>query len=216
MKIALITGATKGLGRALTLTLLSNNYHVYAIGRTVKALDKLANDAGSHHMHLTLVPLDLMNHEAIYGLTKALKERNQGIDLFIHSAAHFPPLTPITHLTPSEMTACLSVNTLAPWHLLKACDTLFQDNAHVLCVTDPQPANAYWGAYAASKRALEALWQAYAAETQHRSLHVQTLTPPPMDTDLRAEAFPGEDPKSINTPQDMATTIVSDIMNSRV
>jgi NAD(P)-dependent dehydrogenase (short-subunit alcohol dehydrogenase family) len=186
---------------------------VVAVARTVGGLEELddAIRAGGGEA-ATLVPLDLKDHEGIARLAVALNERYRRLDILIGNAGVLGPLSPLAHVEPKEWDEVLAVNVTANWHLIRTMDALLRrsEAGRVVFVTSGSGANprAYWGPYAVSKAALDALTRTYAAETASTNVRVNLIGPGPTRTRMRAAAMPGEDPMSLKTADKVAEKIV--------
>src|SRR6266853_378999 len=168
-RIALITGASRGIGAATALALAKAGAHVVAIARTVGGLEELDDAIRAAGGSATLVPLDLKDHEGIARLGAALAERFRRLDVLVGNAGVLGPLSPLGHVEPQAWDEVLAVNVTANWHLIRALDPLLRQAAagRAVFVTSgvSVKVRAYWGPYAISKAALEALARTYAAET---------------------------------------------------
>jgi len=212
-KIALVTGASRGIGHATALALARAGAHVVAVARTVGGLEELDDAiraAGSSPA--TLVPLDLKDYDGIARLGAALYERYRRLDILIANAGILGPLSPLGHVPPKEWDEVMAVNVTANWRLVRSMDPLLRlsDAGRVVFLTSGVGANprAYWGPYAVSKAALDALARTYAAETVTTNVRVNLLSPGPTRTRMRAAAMPGEDPMSLKTAEPVADKIV--------
>lgn len=212
-RIALVTGASRGIGHATALALARAGAHVVAVARTVGGLEELDDAIRAGGGSATLVPLDLKDYEGIARLGAALNERYQRLDILIGNAGILGPLSPIGHVQPKEWDDVIAVNVTANWHLVRSMDTLLRqsDAGRVVFVTSGLGASprAYWGPYAVSKAALDALARTYAAETVSTNVRVNLLNPGPTRTRMRAMAMPGEDPMSLKTPDTVAEKILA-------
>lgn len=212
-RIALVTGASRGIGHATALALARAGAHVVAVARTVGGLEELDDAIRAGGGSATLVPLDLKDYEGIARLGAALNERYQRLDILIGNAGILGPLSPIGHVQPKEWDEVIAVNVTANWHLVRSMDPLLRqsDAGRVVFVTSGLGASprAYWGPYAVSKAALDALARTYAAETVSTNVRVNLLNPGPTRTRMRAMAMPGEDPMSLKTPDTVAEKILA-------
>jgi len=211
-KIALVTGASRGIGYATALALARAGAHVVAVARTVGGLEELDDAIRAAGGSATLVPLDLKDYEGIARLAAALNERYRRLDILIANAGILGPLSPLGHVPPNEWDEVMAVNVTANWHLVRSMDPLLRmsDAGRVVFLTSGVGANprAYWGPYAISKAALDALARTYAAETVTTNVRVNLLSPGPTRTRMRAAAMPGEDPMSLKTAEPVADKIV--------
>lgn len=211
-RIALVTGATRGIGHALTLALARAGAHVVATGRTQGALEELDDAVRAAGSTATLVPLDMRDYPAIYRLAKALDERHQRLDVLIGNAAIAGQRSPLGHVDPSAWDEAIAVNVTANYHLIRAMDPLLRrapaGRAVFMTSGAATHARAYSGPYSASKAALNVLAQTYAAETDATPVRVNLFNPGPTRTRMRARVMPGEDPMTLPTPEDVAEKIV--------
>jgi NAD(P)-dependent dehydrogenase (short-subunit alcohol dehydrogenase family) len=211
-KIALVTGASRGIGHATALALAHAGAHVVAVARTVGGLEELDDAIQASGGSATLVPLDLKDYEGIARLGAALAERYRRLDILIGCAGILGPLSPLGHVPPKEWDEVIAVNVTANWHLIRSMDPLLRlsEAGRVVFVTSGVGAKprAYWGPYAISKAALDALALTYAAETVTTNVRVNLLSPGPTRTRMRAAAMPGEDPMSLKTADKVAEKIV--------
>jgi NAD(P)-dependent dehydrogenase (short-subunit alcohol dehydrogenase family) len=214
-RLALVTGASRGIGRALSLELARAGAHVIALARTQGALEELDDAIRGVGGEATLVPCDLKDYEALDRLGAALYERWGKLDIFIGNAGLLGPLSPLGHVDPPKWDDVMAVNVTANWRLLRSLDLLLRksDAGRVLFLTSGVAHRAefrpYWGPYAISKAALEALARTYAAETATTSkVKVMLVNPGPLRTRMRAAAMPGEDPLTLKTPEDLAPRLL--------
>lgn len=212
-RIALVTGATRGIGEAVALGLAKAGAHVIAVGRTQGALEAL-DDAilAATGEHATLVPLDLREPDGLDHLGAAIHQRWGKLDILVGAAALLGPLTPVSHLEPKGWDMVLSTNLTANWRLIRSMDPLLRasDAGRALffssSVARTRP--AFWGVYAATKAALEALVDVYADETENTPIRAFCVDPGAMRTKMRAGAFPGEDPKTVPAPETIVPFVV--------
>jgi NAD(P)-dependent dehydrogenase (short-subunit alcohol dehydrogenase family) len=211
-RIALVTGASRGIGHATALALARAGAHVVAVARTVGGLEELDDAIKATGGTATLVPLDLKDYEGIDRLGFALHERFGRLDILLGNAGLLGPLSPLGHVEQSAWDEVMAVNVTANWRLICAMDPLlkFSDAGRVVFVSSGVAARAlaYWGPYAVSKAALEALARTYAAETATTNVRVNVFLPGPTRTRMRAQAMPGEDPMTLPTPDQVAEKIV--------
>ena len=211
-RIALVTGASRGIGHATALALAKAGAHVVAVARTVGGLEELDDAIRALGGSATLVPLDLKDYPGIDRLGAALQERFGRLDVLIGNAGILGPLSPLGHVEPMAWDAVMAVNVTANWRLIRALDPLLRRSTagRVVFISSGVAALAlaYWGPYAASKAALEVLARTYAAETATTNVRVNVLTPGPIRTNMRAQAMPGEDPMTLETPDRVAEKIV--------
>jgi NAD(P)-dependent dehydrogenase (short-subunit alcohol dehydrogenase family) len=211
-RIALVTGASRGIGHATALALARAGAHVVALARTVGGLEELDDAIKAVGGSATLVPLDLKDYAGIDRLGVALHERFGRLDVLVGNAGILGPLSPLGHVEAKAWDEVMAVNVTANWRLICAMDPLlkFSDAGRVVFVTSGASALAlaYWGPYAVSKAALETLARTYAAETQSSNVRVNLFNPGPVRTRMRAQAMPGEDPMSQPPPEAAAEQIV--------
>lgn len=195
-KIALVTGASRGIGAACALGLAKAGAHIVALARTTGGLTELDDRIFAEtNKRATLVPLDITDYDALDRLGAALYERFKRLDILVANAAFLHPLSPLGHIRPKDFENALAVNLTANWRLIRAFDPLLRASPKALAIfmTDilAQKPQAFWGGYAASKSGLEALVKTYAAETEHTNIKVEIVDPGITDTKLRRQAFPG-------------------------
>jgi NAD(P)-dependent dehydrogenase (short-subunit alcohol dehydrogenase family) len=211
-RIALVTGASRGIGMATALKLAEAGAHVIAVARTVGGLEELDDAIRAAGGAATLVPLDLKDSPAIDRLGAALNERYRRLDVLVANAAILGVLSPLGHVEPKAWDEAIAVNVTANWRLIRAMDPLLQasDAGRAVFVTSGITSHprAYWGAYAASKAALEMMTRIYAAETETTRVRVNLFNPGPTRTRLRAQALPGEDQTTLEPPDKPAARIV--------
>ncbi|MFQ5347643.1 MAG: SDR family NAD(P)-dependent oxidoreductase [Rhodothalassiaceae bacterium] len=210
-RIALVTGASRGLGRAVALALADQGAHVIAIARekSVGALEELDDAIRARGGTATLVPLDLTDHAGIDRLGGAIYERWGRLDVLIGNAGVLGVLSPLGHIDPDVWERTLDINLTANWRLIRSLDPLLRqsDAGRAVFVTSGAAAKAtpYWGAYAVSKAGLETLVRIYAQECANTTpVRANLLNPGPVRTSMRAAAFPGEDPATLPTPEEVA------------
>ena len=211
-RIALVTGASRGIGYATALALAKSGAHIVALARTVGGLEELDDAIRAAGGSATLVPLDLKDVPGIARLAAALNERYQRLDVLVGNAGILGPLSPLNHVESKAWDEVLAVNVTANWQLLRAMDPLLKLStaARVVFVTSGIVAHprAYWGPYAVSKAALEVLARTYAAETVSTPVRVNLFNPGATRTRMRAAAMPGEDPAELKTPERVAERIL--------
>lgn len=218
-RIALVTGASRGVGRAAALALARSGAHVVALARTQGALEELDDEIraleSSGPEATTLVPMDLRDFAAIDRLGEALYRRWGRLDVFVGNAGVLGLLTPLHQLDPKTWDEVMAVNVTANWRLVRSLDPLLRRSAagRVAFITSGVASRAelraYWGPYAISKAALDALARTYAAETLNTSnIRVMLINPGQLRTRMRATAMPAEDPSTLRTPEDLAPKIV--------
>lgn len=212
-RIALVTGASRGIGRAVAVELARRNWRVIAIARAKKALEALDDEIRTLGGEATLIPLDLRDTSAVDQLAAPLFERFGRLDGLASCAGALGSLTPTHQATPAIMDETLAVNFVANQRLIRALHPLLRESdagrAVFLTSGVARAPRAYWAPYAASKAALDVLVQCYAAELNVTPVKANLFNPGPTRTSMRAKAFPGEDPNTLPTPEDVAPTIAA-------
>ena len=212
-KLALVTGASRGIGAAIAEALAAGGAHVILVARTSSALEEIEDRIHEAGGTATIAPLDLTDGESIGKLAVAVAGRWDKLDILVLNAAMLGSLTPVQDIDPKEYSRLLSINLLANQALIAAFDPLLKraDPADVVALTSSVGAEprAFWGAYGSSKAALEALLGAYADETEYTGrLRVHIVDPGATRTRMRALAFPGEEPETVKAPDVVARAIV--------
>lgn len=212
-RLALVTGASRGIGAAIAEALAREGAHVILTARTAAALEQVEERIHAAGGTATIAPLDLTKAEDIGKLAHAISGRWEKLDLLVLNAATLGTLTPVEHIDVKEYTRLINLNLLAPQALLAAFDPMLKasNKAEVVGVTSSVGATprAFWGAYGSSKAALETLLGAYADETAFSGkLRVTVLDPGATRTQMRAKAFPGEDPAEVKAPEVVAERLV--------
>ncbi|KFC69007.1 Short-chain dehydrogenase/reductase family protein [Bosea sp. LC85] len=211
-RVALVTGASRGIGRAAALAFADAGAHVVALARTSGALEELDDEIQGIGGSTTLVPVDLADVAAIEKLGPALLQRWGKLDILLANAGILGPLTPLTHASPKEWAKVFETNVTANWRLIKSVEPALQasDAGRVIVMSSgaAHKCVAYWGPYSISKAAVEAMARTYAAETVTTPLKVMIVNPGPLRTRMREEAMPGEDPLTLKTPEDLAPHLV--------
>ena len=209
--VALVTGASRGIGRATALKLAQQGYHVIALARTVGALEELDDAITKSGGSCTLVPCDLKDLDRLMALGPQLAERFGRLDVFVANAAMLGGLSPLAQTKPDVWGAVWTVNVHANHRLIGTLDPLLRaSSAQVVLVSSGavQSCKAYWGLYAATKSALEAMGKCYAAEVQNAKVKVHIFDPGRVATSMRAEAYPGEDQSKLSSPDEVADRII--------
>ncbi|KQT19301.1 oxidoreductase [Methylobacterium sp. Leaf399] len=211
-RVAVVTGASRGIGRAAALALAQAGAHVVAVARTQGGLEELDDAVTAAGSSATLVPLDLTDYDGIDRLGAAIYERWKRLDILVGNAGILGNLTPLGHVTPKAWDQVMAINVTANWRLLRSLDPLLRasDAGRAVFVTSgaAHKCRAYWGAYAVSKAALDALVRTYAAETETTPVRAMLLNPGPLRTAMRKAAMPGEDAATLKTPDDLAPAFV--------
>jgi NAD(P)-dependent dehydrogenase (short-subunit alcohol dehydrogenase family) len=213
-RVTLITGASRGIGRAIALELAREGAHVIAVARTTGALEALDNEIVKLGGTATLVPMDLKDGPAFPRLAGAIAERWKKLDVLIGNAGVLGgPLTPVTSINPKNWIEAVDINVNANLRLIQFLDPLLKasDAGRAIFVTSGAATNirAYWSVYSATKAALDVLIKTYAAECATTKVRANLFSPGPVRTGMRAKAFPGEDPMTLPTPEDVAPQIVA-------
>ena len=211
-KIALVTGASRGIGRAAAKALAGAGAHVILVARTVGGLEEVDDEIRKDGGGATLVPLDLKDFPALDRLGATIFERWGRLDAFLGNAGSLGVITPLAHLEPKAFQELIDVNVTANWRLIRSLDPLLRrsDAGRALFVTSgaAQKHTPFWGGYAMAKAALESLALTYAAECASTNVKVNLLSPGPLRTAMRAKAMPGEDPETLARPDAVAPLIV--------
>lgn len=218
-RIALVTGASRGIGRAVAIAFARAGAHVVALARTQGALEELDDEIRALRPDVetpaTLVPMDVRDFPAIDRLGGALYRRWGRLDAFVGNAGVLGTLSPLHHVDPKEWDNVMAVNVTANWRLIRSLDPLLRGSpaGRVALITSGAASRAdlraYWGPYATSKAALDAIGRTYAAETLNTSnVRVTLVNPGPLRTVMRAKAMPGENPLTLRVPEELAPKIV--------
>jgi len=211
-RLALVTGASRGIGRALAVALAAEGAHLILIARTEGGLTEADDEIRAAGGSATLVPLDLADSEGIDRLGGSVFERWGKLDILVGNAGMLGPLSPLGHVEPKAWDQVMAINVTANWRLIRAFDPLLRqsDGGRAVFVTSgaARSAPAYWGPYATSKAALEVLVRTYAQEVADSAIRVNLVNPGPVRTAMRAKAMPGEDPASLPAPEALAPKIV--------
>jgi NAD(P)-dependent dehydrogenase (short-subunit alcohol dehydrogenase family) len=217
-RIALVTGASRGIGRAVALELAREGAHVIAVARTIAGLEELDDAIRKVGSGATLVPLDLRDGEAIPRLAGAIAQRWRRLDILVGNAGVLGTLTPVHQIDPKQWIEAIDVNVNANLRLIQFLDPLLKesDAGRAVFVTSGavQHLRPFWGTYSTSKAALDALVKTYAHENASTRLRVNLFSPGPVRTIMRAKAFPGEDPMTLPTPEEVAPRIVDLVLPS--
>ena len=210
-RVALITGASRGLGAAVAVELGRLGAHVVITARTQGGLEDTDDAVRAVGGTATLLPLDLREPDKIEAIAPSIFARFGRLDILVHAAGVLGKLTPVSHALAQDRTEVLAVNTLAAWRLIQGCEAPLRqsDAGRAVFVTDVRAREplAYWGPYGASKAAAANLVLTWAGEVAITQLRVNLFDPGPMRTRLRAAAFPGEDPASVPLPDEAAAAL---------
>lgn len=211
-RIALVTGASRGIGEATALALAGAGAHVIALARTEGALTSLGDRIEKAGGAVTLVPFDLRQLDRIDDLGAEIYSLFQRLDVLVGNAGILGPLSPLGHIKAEEWQKVIDVNFNANWRLIRILDPLLRRSpaARAVFLTDgvARATGPFWGCYGASKAALEAMVRSYAAEAHSTGMRVNLLDPGPVRTNLRKKAFPGENPDRLPAPSAIAPLIV--------
>ncbi len=211
-RIAVVTGASRGIGFAIARTLSQAGAHIVAVARTVGGLEELDDAIRAQGGTATLVPLDVKDYDGIDRLGAALYERHKRVDVVVGNAGILGVLSPLGHVEPKVWDDVMAVNVTANWRLIRSMDPLLRasDAGRAVFLTSGAAARAtaYWGPYATSKAALEIIARTYAAETATTPVRVNLVNPGPIRTRMRATAMPGEDPQTLDTPEQFAAAVL--------
>ncbi|HHI82293.1 MAG TPA: SDR family NAD(P)-dependent oxidoreductase [Rhizobiales bacterium] len=211
-KVAVVTGASRGIGYALAKALAAKGAHIIAVARTTGGLEELDDEIQALGSTATLVPLDLNDFAGIDRLGGAIYERWGKLDIVIGNAGMLGVLSPLGHIDPKLWDKVMAINVTANWRLIRSLDLLLRqaEAGRALFVTSgaADKCTAYWGVYTVSKAALNALVRTYAAENATTPVCANLINPGPIATRLRAKAMPGEDPSTLPTPDDLAKAVV--------
>ena len=212
-RIALVTGASRGIGYACARELARTGAHVILVARTVGGLEEADDEIKKLGGSATLVPLDLRDFDALDRLGAAIFERWGRLDGLIGNAGVLGALTPLTHLNPKVWDELIAVNLTANWRLIRSLDPLLRRSeagrALFISSSGARRHTPFWGGYAVSKAALETLVLTYAEECTGTNVKVNLFNPGATRTAMRAKAFPGEDPLTLPTPDDVAPKIAA-------
>lgn len=219
-KVALVTGASKGIGAATAKALAAAGAHVVLTGRDVKALEAVEDAIHEQGGSSTIAPLDLMEQDGVPKLAFAMSQRWDKLDILVVNAAYLPTLTPTTQINPKQFGQAMTINVLATQALISAFDPMLKRAGHARVVgltsTVGAAPRAYWAAYGATKAAFDNLLESYASEVEKLSdIRVVLLNPGATRTDMRAKAYPGEDPATVKPPEDVASLIL-DLVNDDI
>jgi NAD(P)-dependent dehydrogenase (short-subunit alcohol dehydrogenase family) len=211
-RLALVTGASRGIGYATARALAKAGAHVIAVARTQGGLEELDDDIRKDGSTATLVPLNLTDYDGIARLGAALNERHGKLDILVGNAGIAGPSSPLGHIELKPWQDVIAINVTANFQLIRCMEPLLQqsDAGRAVFITsdDASKANAYRGPSGASKAALDTLARTWANETASTPLRVNLFSPGPIRTRLRATVFPGEDPMELDTPEQTAEFIV--------
>ncbi|MFI4966920.1 MAG: SDR family NAD(P)-dependent oxidoreductase [Caulobacterales bacterium] len=212
-KIALVTGASRGIGRAAALALAKAGAHVIAVARTEGGLTELDDEIRTATgQPATLVPLDVSDGDALDGLGLALHQRFGRLDVLVHAAAILGPMTPVSHIEPKDWARVVAVNLTATYRLIRSTEPLLRASqaGRAIFLTTGRVAHpkAFWGPYGITKAGLEHMVRTWADELEQTKVRAVLLDPNTMRTAMRAAAMPGEDPMTVTDPSEIGPLIV--------
>ena len=212
-RVALITGASRGIGAAVARLFAKEGAHIIAVARTEGALEELDDDIkGFTGESATLVPMDITDSEKVDQMGALIHQRFGRLDVLVGNAGILGTLSPLGHIDPKIWDQVIAVNVSANWRLLRSMDPLLRssDAGRAIFVTSTvgAEARAYWGAYAVSKAALEMMTRTYAKEIDITPIRVNMVNPGATRTQMRSQAMPGEDPNTLPKPEDRAEVFV--------
>jgi NAD(P)-dependent dehydrogenase (short-subunit alcohol dehydrogenase family) len=211
-KVVLVTGASRGIGYAAAREAARRGAHVVAVARTVGGLEELDDEIQEAGASTTLVPMDLRDGDAVDRLGAAIFERWGALDGLVGNAGVLGTLSPVPHLAPADFDATFKLNVTANFRLIRAMDLLLRQadagRAVFVSSSSARSARPYWGLYAASKAALEALVKSYAGEMATTSVRANVFYPGAVRTAMRQKAMPGEDPETLPKPEIVAPRLI--------
>lgn len=211
-KIAVVTGASRGIGYHAAIALAEAGAHVIAVAKTTGGLEELDDAIKAIGGTCTLVPMDLQDFDAIDRLGAAINDKWGKLDILLANAGILGGLSPLGHIDPKTFDKVMAINVTANWRLIRSLDPLLQKSdagrAIFLSSGSPHSCKPFWGSYAVSKAAVEALARVYASENSNSKLNVNIVNPGAVHSAMRAEAMPGEDPNSITQPSQLTGMFV--------
>jgi len=211
-RIALVTGASRGIGYWTALALAKQGAHVIAVARTTGGLEELDDAIQAAGGSATLVPMDLTDMQAVDRLGAAINDRWGKLDILVANAGVLGTISPVGHVEAKVFDKVMAVNVTATWRIIRSVEPLLikSDAGRALILSSgvAHSARAFWGPYAASKAAVETLARVWAAETEKTSLNVNSIDPGATRTAMRAQAMPGENPDSLPHPSEIAEKLV--------
>ncbi|MEX1152477.1 SDR family NAD(P)-dependent oxidoreductase [Parvibaculum sp.] len=211
-RLAVITGASRGIGRAVALGMAAEGAHVILVARTIGGLEEVDDEIRKVGGKATLVPLDLTDLPGIDRLGATIFERWGKLDILVANAGSLGTLTPLSHLEPKDWDKTLAINVTANYRLIRSLEPLLKrsDAGRAIFVTSgaAQKCQPYWGAYSVTKAALDAMVKTWAAELGKTGVCANLLSPGPTRTAMRKKAMPGEDPTSLTKPADLVPLFI--------
>ncbi|QQA44109.1 SDR family NAD(P)-dependent oxidoreductase [Pelagovum pacificum] len=210
-KVALITGASRGLGHALAVA-LAPTHHIVACARTTGALEELDDLVRAAGGEATLAPMDITTDAAMQQLCRSIHDRWGRLSLFVHAAIHAAPLAPAPNIGPKDFASSVDVNIAATQRLVSYVAPLLGTDGRAVFFDDPRGGEAFYATYGATKAAQIAIARSWQAETARTGPQVKILTPNPMPTAMRARFHPGEDRSPLASPTDEAARLLPEIL----
>jgi NAD(P)-dependent dehydrogenase (short-subunit alcohol dehydrogenase family) len=211
-RLALVTGASRGIGRAIALGLAEHGAHVIITARTAGGLEELDDEIRARGGKSTLLALDLRNGDKIDQLGPTIFQRWGKLDILVGNAGILGPLSPLNHVTEDAWKAVMDTNLSANWRLIRTLDPLLKrsDAGRALFLTSGAAGGkyAYWGPYAVSKAGIETLIKTYALELADTPVRANLINPGSVRTGMRAKAFPGENPETLPTPEELVPLVL--------
>lgn len=211
-RLALVTGASRGIGRAVATAFAREGAHVILLARTVGGLEEVDDEIRALGGAATLVTMDLSQADKVDQLGPSIYQRWGKLDILVGNAGILGPLSPLPHITSDAFTSVIDINLTANWRLMRTLEPLLRrsDAGRAIFVSSGAAGShtAYWGPYSAAKAGLEALAKVWAAELASTPVKVNIINPGPIRTGMRAKAFPGEDATTLKTPEDIAPLFV--------
>ena len=211
-RIALITGATRGIGKEIAILLAKNKIHVIILGRTLSALDDLSDKINDFGGSSTCIQFDLNDLSEISKISQEVKQRWGKLDILISNAAYLHNLTPLSHLSEKDWQISLNTNLSSNWLLIKHFENLLLESEYgkaiFLTSGASQGYRPFWGAYAITKAGLDSMVRAWSSEMEETNLSINLYDPGATKTQMRARAYPGEDPKILKDPARIAKDIL--------
>ncbi|MTI17626.1 SDR family NAD(P)-dependent oxidoreductase [Rhodobacteraceae bacterium RKSG542] len=211
-RVAVVTGASRGIGYYTAKALAAKGAHIIAVARTVGGLEELDDEIQKAGGSATLVPFDLKDFDAIDRLGAAIYERWKKLDILIGNAGILGPTSPIGHVEPKKFDEVIAVNVTANYRLIRSLDPLLRQSdagrAVFLSSGAAHKCKAYWGPYSISKAALEAMVRTYVNETRKTNVKSMLVNPGPLRTAMRARAMPGEDPQTLAHPDTLVEPLL--------
>ena len=211
-KLALVTGASRGIGRTVAKAFAREGAHVILAARRAGSLEDVDDEIRAAGGTATLVKLDLTDGEKVDALGPTIFQRWGKLDVLIGNAGILGPITPIPHISTDAWETALATNVTANWRLIRTLDPLLRqaEAGRAVFVTSgaARAHHAYWAPYAVTKAALDALVKTYALEITNTPIRANLISPGPVRTEMRQQAYPGEDPMTLPTPEDVAPELL--------